>query len=133
MVGDVAGRPPRHVQETADRLPVRDRHQPRALRLEIPGSAMISLPLPLPLPSDGLRPSNGLRVIGFCVRVLARCCGFTPSCFVGGGLDCGLERSGMTWPSLMAPLRRSAEVTPMAERPECSLISGETVRATDVL
>lgn len=45
------------------------------------GSAMISLPLPLPLPSpsDGLRPSNGSRVIGFCFRMLARCCGGTPS------------------------------------------------------
>ena len=35
--GDVSGGPPRHVQETADRLLVRDAHQPRALRLEIPG------------------------------------------------------------------------------------------------
>lgn len=43
----------------------------------VPGSAMI--PLPLPLPSDGLRPSNGLRVIGFCFRMLARCGGCTPS------------------------------------------------------
>ena len=33
--GDGAGGPPRHMKETADRLPVRDRHQPRALRLEI--------------------------------------------------------------------------------------------------
>lgn len=41
----------------------------------VPGSAMI----PLPLPSDGLRPSNGLRVIGFCFRMLARCGGCTPS------------------------------------------------------
>lgn len=53
--------------------------------------------------------------------------------FVGGGLDCGLARSDMTRPSPMVSLRRSAEVTPMAERLECSLISGETVRATDVL
>lgn len=45
----------------------------------VPGSAMIPLPLPLPLPSDGLRPSNGLRVIGFCFRMLARCGGCTPS------------------------------------------------------
>lgn len=37
----------------------------------VPGSAMIPLPLPLPLPSDGLRPSNRLRVIGFCFRMLA--------------------------------------------------------------
>jgi len=35
--GDVAGRPPCHMKETADRLLVRDAHQPRALRLEIPG------------------------------------------------------------------------------------------------
>ena len=35
--------------------------------------------IPLPLPSDGLRPSNGLRVIGFCFRMLARCGGCTPS------------------------------------------------------
>ena len=35
--GDGAGGPPRHMKETADRLLVRDRHQPRALRLEIPG------------------------------------------------------------------------------------------------
>ena len=35
--GDVAGRPPRHMKETADRLLVRDAHQPCALRLEIPG------------------------------------------------------------------------------------------------
>ena len=34
-MGDGAGGPPRHMKETADRLPVRDRHQPRALRLEI--------------------------------------------------------------------------------------------------
>lgn len=45
----------------------------------VPGSAMIPLPLPLPFPSDGLRPSNGLRVIGFCFRMLARCGGCTPS------------------------------------------------------
>lgn len=45
----------------------------------VPGSAMIPLPLPLPLPSDGLRPSTGLRVIGFCFRMLARCGGCTPS------------------------------------------------------
>lgn len=45
----------------------------------VPGSAMIPLPLPLPLPSDGLRPSNGLRVIGFCFRMLARCGGCIPS------------------------------------------------------
>lgn len=49
----------------------------------VPGSAMIPLPLllllPLPLPSDGLRPSNGLRVIGFCFRMLARCGGCMPS------------------------------------------------------
>ena len=49
----------------------------------VPGSAMIPLLLllllllPLPLPSDGLRPSNGLRVIGFCFRMLARCGGCT--------------------------------------------------------
>ena len=35
--GDVSRGPPRDMKETADRLPVRDRHQPRALRLEIPG------------------------------------------------------------------------------------------------
>ena len=34
--GDVARGAPRHVQEPADGLPVRDAHQPRALRLEIP-------------------------------------------------------------------------------------------------
>lgn len=45
----------------------------------VPGSAMIPLPLPSPFPSDGLRPSNGLRVIGFCFRMLARCGGCTPS------------------------------------------------------
>ena len=39
----------------------------------VPGSAMIPLPLPLPLPSDGL------RVIGFCFRMLARCGGCTTS------------------------------------------------------
>lgn len=39
----------------------------------VPGSAMIPLPLPLPLPSDGL------RVIGFCFRMLAQCGGCTPS------------------------------------------------------
>ena len=33
--GDGAGGPPRHMKETADRLPVRDRHQPRALHLKI--------------------------------------------------------------------------------------------------
>ena len=36
-MGDGAGGPPRHVQEPADRLLVGDGHQPRALRLEIPG------------------------------------------------------------------------------------------------
>ena len=35
--GDVSRGPPRDMKETADRLPVRDRHRPRALRLEIPG------------------------------------------------------------------------------------------------
>ena len=45
----------------------------------VPGSAMMPLPLLLPSPSDGLRPSNGLRVIGFCFRMLARCGGCTPS------------------------------------------------------
>ena len=35
--GDVSRGPPRDMKETADRLPVGDRHQPRALRLEIPG------------------------------------------------------------------------------------------------
>lgn len=39
----------------------------------VPGSAMIPLPLLLLLPSDGL------RVIGFCFRMLARCGGCTPS------------------------------------------------------
>ena len=33
--GDGAGGPPRHMKETADHLPVRDRHQPRALHLKI--------------------------------------------------------------------------------------------------
>ena len=33
--GDVSGRPPRHMKEAADRLPVRDAHQPRALGLEV--------------------------------------------------------------------------------------------------
>ena len=32
---DVSGRPPRDVQEAADRLPVRDAHQPCALRLGV--------------------------------------------------------------------------------------------------
>lgn len=36
-MGDVSRGPPRDMQETADRLPVGDRHQPRALRLEILG------------------------------------------------------------------------------------------------
>lgn len=35
--GDLAGGPPRHVQETAHGLLVGDGHQPRALRLEVPG------------------------------------------------------------------------------------------------
>lgn len=41
----------------------------------VPGSAMIPLPLPLLL----LLPSDGLRVICFCFRMLARCGGCTPS------------------------------------------------------
>lgn len=45
----------------------------------VPGSAMIPLPLPLPLPLLLLLPSDGLRVIGFCFRMLARCGGCTPS------------------------------------------------------
>ncbi len=36
-MGDGAGGPPRHMKGTADRPLVRDRHQPRALRLEILG------------------------------------------------------------------------------------------------
>ena len=47
-MGDVARGPPRHVQETADRLLVGDGHQPRALRLEIPRE-----------PAARLRPRHG--------------------------------------------------------------------------
>ena len=47
-MGDLARSPPRHVQETAHGLLVGDRHQPRALRLEIPSE-----------PASRLRPRHG--------------------------------------------------------------------------